>query len=275
LFGRILCSLPFVNYCGPSASTPDVEKTLLHRAYEIADEEQVDYLELRGLHTCDDRLPQSRSKVSMSIQLANDPDSLWSAFRSKHRNNIRRAYKSRLNVKSGHIELLDAFYDLMCQSWRDLGTPIYRKQYFRSILEAFGDKVQIFVVYNGNIPVATAFNGYSANTVEGMWAGSPFKHRKLQSNYVLYWEMIKSACVEGLEHFHLGRTSVESGGEAFKTKWGATTKQLYWQYYLPDNGEIPQLNVNNPKYALAINVWRKMPLWITRVAGPIIARNIP
>jgi FemAB-related protein (PEP-CTERM system-associated) len=275
LFGRILCSLPFVNFCGPSATSPAVEKILLTRAYEIAEEQNVDYLEIRGLHVCDEHLPQSRNKVSMTVRLANDPNDLWYAFASKHRTNIRRVYKSGLHVASGKRELLDPFYDLMCRSWRALGTPIYRKRYFRTILDTFGDQVRIFVAYKDDTPVAAAFNGYCGDTVEGMWAGSLPEHRKLQSNYVLYWEMIKNACEEGFEHFHLGRTSIESGGESFKKKWGADAKQLYWQYYLPDGGTVPQLNVNNPKFNVAIRMWRILPLWVTRVVGPVISKNIP
>jgi lipid II:glycine glycyltransferase (peptidoglycan interpeptide bridge formation enzyme) len=178
-------------------------------------------------------------------------------------------------VEHGHTEMLDIFYEIMCQSWRTLGTPIYRKSYFRSILEVFGEKIRIFVVYRGDTPVATAFSGYDKGTAEGMWAGGVPKYRNLNSNYVLYWEMIKLACEAGLDRFHLGRSSADSGGETFKKKWGATAQQLYWQYYLPDGGEIPQLNVNNPKYQLAIAVWRKMPLWATRVLGPTLARSIP
>ena len=163
----------------------------------------------------------------------------------------------------------------MCESWRSLGTPIYRKQYFRSILESFGDKTRIFVAMADGKPVAAAFNGYNGPMVEGMWAGSLFKYRSLQSSYVLYWEMIKHACENGYSGFHLGRSSVESGGEAFKSKWGAHSKQLYWQYYLPRGGEMPQLNVKNPKYALAIKAWRRLPLWATKLIGPRLAKNIP
>ena len=275
LFGHILCSLPFVNFCGPSSTTSAAETALLQHAYQLAEQESVDYFEIRSLHVCDSELPMSRNKVSMTVPLASDPDLLWDAFTSKHRNNIRRAYKSGLHVKSGHIELLDTFHDLLSRSWRDLGTPVYRKRYFESILREFGEKVRIFVAFQGDTPVATAFNGHSENTVEGMWAGSPYEYRKLQSNYVLYWEMIKRACEEGYERFHLGRSSVESGGESFKKKWGANTQQLFWQYYLPNGGNIPQLNVKNPKYQLAINAWRRMPLRATQVIGPLIARSIP
>ena len=275
LFGNILCSLPFLNFCGPSSNTIAAETALLQHAYQIAEQEGVDYFEIRSLRVCDSELPMSSNKVSMTVPLASDPDLLWDAFTSKHRNNIRRAYKSGLHVKSGNLELLDTYYDLLSRSWRDLGTPVYKKSYFESILREFGEKVRIFVAFQGDTPVATAFNGHGENTVEGMWAGSPYEYRKLQSNYVLYWEMIKRACEEGYERFHLGRSSVESGGESFKKKWGADTQQLFWQYYLPNGGNMPQLNVQNPKYQLAIKAWRRMPLRATKVIGPLIARCIP
>lgn len=275
LFGHILCSLPFVNYCGLSAPDSGAGTQLLESAYGIAKERNADYIELRGLSVAHESLPLSQDKVSLTLDLASDPDDLWNGFKSKHRNNIRRVYKFGLEVRSGHLDLLDTFYDIMCESWRSLGTPIYRKQYFRSILESFGDRTKIFVVMADGKPVATAFNGYDGDMVEGMWAGSLFKYRKLQSSYILYWEMIKDACERGCSGFHLGRSSVESGGEAFKSKWGAHSKQLYWQYYLPQGGELPQLNVKNPKYALAIQAWRRLPLWATKIVGPRLAKNIP
>jgi len=275
LFGNILCSLPFANLGGPSAVSPNVRKSLLKRAYEVATDEDVDYLEIRGLDICDEKLPRSRNKVSMTVALASDPAILWDTFSSKHRNNIRRVYKSGLHVRSGHVDMLETFYDIMCQSWRDLGTPIYRKRYFRSILDTFGDQARIFVAYQGHTPVATAFNGYCGKTVDGMWAGTVSNHRKLQSNYVLYWTMIKDACEKGFEDFHLGRTTADSGGESFKRKWGAVSQQLYWQYFLPKGGEMPALNVSDPKYALAIKAWRRLPVWMTRTVGPMIAKSIP
>ena len=275
LFGHILCSLPFVNYCGLSASDSETGSQLLQKAYQITADAGAGYMEIRGLGVADASLPVSRDKVSLTLDLASDPDEIWNSFKSKHRNNIRRVYKFGLTVQSGHLDLLDTFYDIMCESWRSLGTPIYRKQYFRSILESFGDKTRIFVAIADGEPVAAAFNGYDGTMVEGMWAGSLFKYRNLQSSYVLYWEMIKHACENGYSGFHLGRSSVESGGEAFKSKWGAHSKQLYWQYYLPRGGEMPQLNVKNPKYALAIQAWRRLPLWATKLIGPQLAKNIP
>ena len=211
----------------------------------------------------------------MTISLDSNPDTIWSSFTSKHRKNIRRAYKNNLRVESGQFELLNTFYDLLCRSWRGLGTPIYRKKFFERILDAFGQDVLIHVAFKDDTPVATALTGHFRGTVEGMWAGSPIEYRNVQSNYVLYWEMIKTACEMGSEHFHLGRSSTGSGSESFKKKWSADTRQLYWQYYLPEGGPMPELNVDNPRYKNAIRLWQMMPVWMTRLVGPTIARSIP
>jgi lipid II:glycine glycyltransferase (peptidoglycan interpeptide bridge formation enzyme) len=124
--------------------------------------------------------------------------------------------------------------------------------------------------------VAAAFNGYHGGTVEGMWAAADPSARELQPNYVLYWEMIQDACRRGFRRYHLGRSTAESGGEQFKKKWNAVSTQLHWYFGRTDGAaELPGLNVDNPKYRLAIAAWRRLPLWMTDLAGPPLARLIP
>jgi hypothetical protein len=124
-------------------------------------------------------------------------------------------------------------------------------------------------------PVAVAFNGYFAGTVEGMWAGTTQAGHDLHANYVLYWEMIKDACERGYRRYHLGRSTAGSGAEQFKKKWNAEVRQLYWYYYRPDGSEATPVNVNHPVYRVGITAWRKLPLWVTRAVGPSLARVIP
>ncbi|MET0067931.1 MAG: FemAB family XrtA/PEP-CTERM system-associated protein [Candidatus Thiodiazotropha sp.] len=276
LFGRILCSMPFVNYGGVCADNEMAEKALLHKAVSLADQYKADYLEMRATRSSIIDLPESTRKVSMTINLDADHEAIWSGFKSKHRTNIRRVYKNEIHVKSGHAELLDDFYKVLSHSWRDLGTPLYRKSYFQTLLDLFGrDELKIFVAYKGDEPICTAFNGYYKGTVEGMWMGTVLQYRSLQPTYVLYWEMIKDSCEMGCTHYHLGRSTVDSSAESFKKKWNAEQTQLYWQYYLPGGGEMPQLNVDNTKFQLAIEVWRKLPLPVVGLIGPWISRSIP
>lgn len=275
LFGRIFCSMPFVNYGGPVSTSAAVRALLAAYAAERADALAADYLEMRCASPVDTGMPVSLRKVSMTIPLQRDPDKLFAAFTTKHRNQIRRAYKNDLTVEHGGIELLPDFYGVLERSWHELGTPLYRQRYFERVLQTFPTTTRIFVCRASGRPAAVAFNGYSHGTVEGMWAGVDPEFRHLQPNYALYWEMLRHSCEAGFDRFHLGRSTANSGAEAFKEKWLATPSQLYWYFHRPKGGEMPGLNVDNPKYRLAIAAWRRMPIWATRAIGPHVARLIP
>lgn len=275
LFGKILCSVPFVNYGGPCANSDEIAALLAEDAVRTAESLRADYLELRCAGPLTTNLPASLRKVSMMIALDSDPDIVLNRFAREHRKNIRRAYKNRLEVRSGGVELLPAFYDVLQRSWRDLGTPLYQPTYFQEILKTFPDSTRIFVCSHAGKPVCVALNGYYNATVEGMWAGALPLARKLQANYVLYWEMIRHACLNGFQRFHLGRSTVGSGSEQFKKQWNAESRQLYFYFYRPDGGPMPQINVDNPKFRLAIGIWRHLPIWLVRRLGPHLARSIP
>jgi FemAB-related protein (PEP-CTERM system-associated) len=274
LFGDIVASMPFVNLGGVAASDEEAQQALVSAARREADGTGCDYLELRGA----DPLEGFRSlshKVSMTIELPSDPEELWTAFSSKHRTNVRRAYKNDFEIRSGGAELLGAFYGVMESGWRALGTPLYAREYFRAIMRAFGKNAEIFVAYREGTPVATALNGGFGGVVEGMWAAVHPAFHDLQPNYFLYWEMIRSACRDGFHRYHLGRSTKGSGAQRFKARWEASPTPLHWNYHLVRATSTPELNPDNPRFQLAIRAWRGLPLPVTRVVGPALARFIP
>lgn len=275
IFGRIACSLPFVNFGGLIATAPQIESALIHEARALADEWNVEYLEIRSRHALGGGLPSSQHKVSVTVDLDPDPEKLWAALKTGQRQEIRRAGKHGFETTVGGCELLGDFYEVISESWRDLGTPIYPRSYFEAIARTFADRFRIVVAYAAGEPVAAAFDGFSAKTVEGMWMGAKGTHRRSGVNYVLYWELIRDACVRGFRAFHLGRSTADSGGEAFKKKWNARIEPLHWVYVLRTRQDIPQLNVANSRYRLAIRMWQRMPVPLTQMVGPMFSRSIP
>ena len=51
--------------------------------------------------------------------------------------------------------------------------------------------------------------------------------------------------------------------------------QLYWHYVLRTRREIPQLNVDEPEVPAGDRGVAKLPVPVTQVIGPLIARSIP
>ena len=127
--------MPFVNYGGPCADTPDIEHALLDRARAISRELKLNYLEIRSRRHLGDALPCNTHKVSLTLALRQDPDVLWKAFKTGHRQEIRRGYKHGFVARFGGAELLEPFYEILSESWRNLGTPLYNRHYFRSLLD--------------------------------------------------------------------------------------------------------------------------------------------
>lgn len=274
-FGSIMCSMPFLNFGGVCADNDEVERVLLSKAEKILKDKKGEYLELRHLKKSPMDYPVKTHKVSMTLELESDPEILWSKFSTKHRTTIRRAAKNGLELRVGKQDLLKDFFPLLCRGWRDLGTPIYKYSFFINILEELKDHIEIFLIMHQGRPIAGAMNGVFKDTIEGMWLASLNEYSRLQVGYFLYWEMIRHYCELGYRHFHLGRSTAEGSAEFFKKKWNASPKPLYWEYIMNREGKLPELNVQNSKYQFAINVWKKLPLPVTRTLGPILARNIP
>ena len=91
----------------------------------------------------------------------------------------------------------------------------------------------------------------------------------------LYWEVLQRAIRDGFRYFDFGRSTRDAGTYRFKRQWGAQPLQLYWHYWLKEGDELPVLNPSNPKYALMINAWKRLPVSLTRLIGPGIVKYIP
>jgi len=244
MFGRILSSMPFLNFGGVLGDNGEVENSLIQESRKLLNANSADYFEFRHTHKVASLNHTQEHKVSMVVELQSDTEILWNGFHTKHRTDVRKALKQDFSIKKGSSELLKDFYQLISRGWRDLGTPLYDFPFFERIFKFLAENVEIYVVYSDDKPVATAFNGLLNDTVEGMWTYSLPEYRNQNLNYFLYWEMIRQSGIRGYKYFHLGRSTKDSGAVFFKKKWNAAPQQLYWQYLLPENAEPPQLNAD-------------------------------
>jgi hypothetical protein len=107
------------------------------------------------------------------------------------------------------------------------------------------------------------------------WAGSDRRYNRFAPNMLLYSWVLEYACREGFRIFDFGRSTVDSGTFRFKQQWGAEPIPLYWYYWLKEGNPLPELNPQNPKYRLAIQIWKHLPLIGTKIIGPSIVKHLP
>ena len=275
IFGRFVVSMPFLNYGGVLADSPEAETALLAAAMEETRRAGAQDLELR--HTCQmfPRLQAKRHKVAMDVALLTSEEAQWQAIDRKVRNQVRKGQKSGLHVALGGAELLDAFYAVFARNMRDLGTPVYGIRWFGEVLTAFRDASRLFVVYSGPQPVAASLVLWHRGTIEVPWASALREFNPLCANVFLYWEMFRFAVARGFERFDLGRSTPGEGTFHFKRQWGAEPRDLVWEYWTADGGTLPNLSPTNPRFSAAIQAWRHLPVPVTTWLGPRLVANIP
>ena len=275
MFGTYFVSIPFFNYGGMLAENDDTRKRLAEKAAEIARTHGATHIEFRHQENYALGLPVKTSKVVMILDLPESADALWNGFKSKLRSQIRRPEKEGFTVKFGHLDLLDQYYDVFAVKMRDLGTPVYAKRFFENILKEFPQHTYICVVYAQEKPIAAGFLAGFKGMLQIPWAATLPEFDRFSPNMLLYWHILKFACDQDYQRFDFGRSTPDEGTYRFKEQWGAKPAPCYWHYWLASGDALPELNPHNPKFEMAINIWRRLPLAVTKIIGPHIVKFLP
>jgi FemAB-related protein (PEP-CTERM system-associated) len=261
LFGNFLISVPCFNYCGILADTDQAHLALVEGATKLARELGAGHVELRHREGTALELPLRSDKVSMQLSLPDSEESLWGSFSSKLRAQIRRPQKEGAVCVSGGEELLDDFYGVFSHNMRDLGTPVFPKRMFEDILTRFPDRARVFVVRMNEKPVAAGYTLGHRDTLEIPSASSLREFNRYSPNMLLYWSILQYAVAEGFKRF--------------KKQWGALPSGLSWHYILQEGKALPRINPDNPKYRLAVNLWRRLPVPLANLIGPQVVKHLP
>jgi len=276
LFGRFLVGLPYLNVGGALADNTETAGALIDRAVELADRLDVRYLELRHEEPVEHRCLGERltSKVHMRLALPETTETLWNSFKPKVRNQVRNGEKHGLSVHWGREELLGEFFAVFSRNMRDLGTPTFGKRLFRSILEEFPETAELCVVRMGRRTVAGALLAHGPGMTEVPSASSLRRYNWTNANMLMYWHLLCRAVERGQAMFDFGRSSRDSNTYRFKKQWGAEPHPAVWQYHVR-RGSVGEMRPDNPRYRRMIRVWQRLPVWFTRLLGPIVVRGIP
>ena len=273
--GRFLVSMPYLNYGGVCAETEEVERCLVDEAVRIARDEKADYVELHQLKRLDLEIPTTEDKVAMFRELGSDPEAIMRSLHKKVRYKIRKAEEHGLQFEVCGPEALARFYDLFVRGMRSLGSPAFDKRFFEWIFREFPGEMKIAMVrYDGKI-IATAISGSFRDMVDGLWASSVPDFQNLYPNEFMYWKHLEYACKEGFRYFNFGRSSRESGPFEFKKKFGAQVQPLYYQYCTNKKNQLHKVSYEGRQYQVASNIWRHLPLSVTKIIGPRLRKYMP
>jgi serine/alanine adding enzyme len=270
-------SLPYLSSAGLWAASRDVAFQLVDRAVALADQLDVKHLELRHEIPIEHpKLTVSRTdKVHMRLELKESPEAQRIAYKSKLRSQIKKVSEHPFEIHFGADGLLPEFYSIFATNMRDLGTPVYSKKLFLSILRNFGpETAEIALVRLRGEAVAGAFLIHQRSSSEVPSASSLRRFNGTGANLWMYSKLLDRAIEKKSQRFDFGRSTADSGTFKFKEQWGAVPYPAVWQYYIR-KGDPADMRPDSPGKQKLIQAWQLLPVWLTEIIGPPIVRGIP
>ena len=272
LFGNALISNAFCVYGGIVASNEQAFDVLQNQAQQLARELGVDYLEMRNRRQYHPDWPHKDLYVTFRKILDVDHDKNMAAIPRKQRAMVRAGMKAGLN--SVIDDSVERFYQAYSESVRNLGTPVFPKRYFQVLKEVFAENCEILTVEQDGRLIASVMSFYFKDEVLPYYGGGTALARDVKGNDFMYWEVMRRAVDKGCRVFDFGRSKVGTGSYSFKKHWGFEPEPLYYEIDLVKAEQIPDINPLNPKYRLFIAAWKRLPLPVSQLVGPWLAKDL-
>jgi FemAB-related protein (PEP-CTERM system-associated) len=273
-WGRALVSAPQAVYGGPVGEDAASTRALLLYARTLAEDLRVRYVEYRNVAALPE-LPAQDLYVTFRRAILPTADENLNLIPRNQRRSIRIGLKSGLAREIGGAELLEPFFDLYSHSVRNLGTPVFPRRLFANLLAEFGSDARILLVRREGRPVAAVLTFFFRDQVLPYYGGARREEFRHAVNDFMYWSLLCHGMEQGYTVFDFGRSKLGSGSYDFKRHWGFEPTPLHYQFDLVRQRSLPDLSPRNPKFSLAIESWKRMPLWLSRALGPFLIRYFP
>ncbi len=268
LFGRALVSTGFGVGGGVLG---EAAEPLASEAWALAQRLGCPSVELRGGVAPDGWAVDDVTYLGFSRALAVDDEAELTAIPRKQRAEVRRALGSEMEVVIGtDAAALAEHYRVYAASVRNLGTPVFPAALLRAAAAELD--ADVLTVRHQGTAVASVLSIYQGGTVHPYWGGGTAAARGLRANDLMYFTLMRHARQRGCTRFDFGRSKAGTGAAAFKKNWGFAPEPL--RYSRRSSGPAREVNPLDPKYALMVRTWKRLPLPIASALGPLIARGL-
>lgn len=278
LLGRSLISTAFTVGGGIASSDPEAAQLLAAAARNAGSARRVRYVELRGpAPEGEGWAVKDTIYAGFERELPLTADEVLRAIPQKRRAEVRKGIK---RAEAGEIDIalgedVDMFYDLYADACRTHGTPIYPRRFAQALWREFAASSEIMFIRADGRPIYAVWSFFFRDRTMPYYIGAdaPLARENNAYDFGMYRVMLRGL-ERGARQFDFGRSKYGTGAFDNKVYWGFEPKPLPYSYALIGAREMPNVNPNNPKFSRVAQAWKKLPLPIANIAGPLLARHL-
>ncbi|HXI88222.1 MAG TPA: FemAB family XrtA/PEP-CTERM system-associated protein, partial [Parvularculaceae bacterium] len=277
LLGRNLISTAFTVGGGIVADDENAATFLAAAAIEEGRARRAGYVELRseiarigGWETKD------QIYAGFDRALAAEEEANFEAIPRRRRAEVRKALDA---LDAGELSYavdgdIDAFYALYAEALRDHGTPIFPRRFAHALMDEFSDRADILTIRAEGAPILSLLSFAFRDRVMPYYVGAGAKARAHRAFDLAIWLKMRDGAKRGARVFDFGRSKYGAGSFDYKAHWGFAPRPLEYQYALLRARKTPNVNPQNPKFAIVSAAWRRLPTPVANFAGPMLARHL-
>ena len=275
LFPAALVSSGFAVGGGILADSTATAQRLSEAATELAQRRSCTSVELRGGVLPGNWHVVGGKHANFSAPLAENDEAQLLSITRRQRADVRKGLERPFAVSSGNGAAERAsHYAVYAESVRNLGTPVFPRALFDAVLDEFGDDADILTLRLDGVPIASVLTLYHRGVAMPYWGGGTFAARATKANERLYYELMCHARRQGCHTFDFGRSKVGSGPFAYKKNWGFTPEPLTYATWHSAGSEVRNVDPTSDAYSAKIALWKRLPLSVSNLLGPSIARGL-
>lgn len=155
------------------------------------------------------------------------PEVVFRHFRTDHRQRIRRAEREGLRVRKLAADELGVLKEIAAEAGERHGFHDPDLKYYQEMAQAFGDKVEFWVVEAPQddgatkwTPVCAAMFVLANHEIVYLYSGSKRAYQKLGGAHLLQWQMIQRAITGDYQRYNFYGVRPEEGNGVFAFKQG-------------------------------------------------------
>lgn len=214
----------------------------------------------------------SDENVRILLRLPGNVELLWKTIGVKQRNIIRKAESHQLKhrIVTPDDRDVDVFYRLYAENYRDLGTPVNSRQYFKTQLKYFRENIKLLLVEFRGKAIGGMWLHHFRDQLSDPEAASLRKYFYTGINDYMYFKAFEYAVEEGFTSFNMGRSQRGSGTFKFKKKWGDVVIE---HYPISRIRKTDTIGEKKNKFRFIISLWKHTPVNVTSFIGPLVRKH--
>ena len=272
--GQCAIPLQFSGYYGSIVANSNLyKKKIMSYFFQYCEDKKI-YTQIPEINSIDgykSHLGYSIYKIELKDNLSVEEQILRNASK-RTRGYIKNALNSNLKSFVGGLELINEFYIIYLQNMKELGTPPLPESYFKKIIEHLPKVTKIILVKDNKKACSGMFiMQISEKELFTPIICTPRLYQTGQSSHLIYLKAAQVAQNFGCSIVNFGR-SIDGGGPAlFKKRYGLKASPLL--IYSPSK-KWTVTNPNNSNLRYAVEILRRLPIFLLKLVGKFLAKHV-